>query len=112
MVRDAGLALLRAHPGLTAWFYEDYPYAARPGTVEAARAALEAEVGALSPVIRPCDDEAVAAKIRSVSQYRSQISTFWPDLAVMEREIRTFMDEVGGGSPAERYWRVGAGGTS
>jgi LmbE family N-acetylglucosaminyl deacetylase len=76
-------------------FYEDYPYAAQPGAVEAALGGAEWE-----PVIVPLGENALAAKIASIAEYHSQISTFWPDLDAMSAAIRAHARAVGG----ERFW--------
>jgi hypothetical protein len=113
IVRDAGIAMMtrnKTTDGLTSqaevWFYEDYPYAAREGTVAAALAHLERHVGKCESHTRPVSEEAMQAKLNAIARYRSQISTFWPDVATMSAEVRTFMTEVGGGAPAERFWRI------
>lgn len=113
IVRDAGIAMMKRNKttdGLTpqaeVWFYEDYPYAAREGTVAAALTHLERHVGKCEAHTRPISEEAMQAKLNSIARYRSQISTFWPDVETMSAEVRTFMTEVGGGAPAERFWRI------
>jgi LmbE family N-acetylglucosaminyl deacetylase len=76
-------------------FYEDYPYAARPGAVEAALAGADWE-----SVVVPLDEAALSTKIASIAEYHSQISTFWPDLDAMAAAIRAYTRAVGG----ERFW--------
>jgi hypothetical protein len=79
-------------------FYEDYPYAAQPGAVDAA---LEDDTRWESTVV-PLDEAALAAKIEAVAAYRSQISSFWPDRAAMAAALRAHALATGG----ERFWRV------
>ena len=57
-----------------------------------------------SPTIIPLDPDNVRAKVESIAAYISQISTFWPDAAAMERAVRKFVEQTGG----ERVWRAGA----
>jgi LmbE family N-acetylglucosaminyl deacetylase len=77
-------------------YYTDYPYAARPG-------ALEAVIGdgaGWESVIIPLDEEALAAKIEAVSQHASQIRTFWVDADSMAAALRDYTHQVGG----EQLW--------
>jgi len=83
-------------------YYEDLPYAA---------AASPAAIAALAPGLRRlaarvgADD--LAAKVAAVACYASQISTFWPDAAAMETDVRAWSAKGGAdnGSPlAERGW--------
>lgn len=83
------------------WHYEDYPYAADPGSVTEAHG-----VGApWRSRLVPLSEADLEAKIEAVALYASQISTFWPDEAGMAAALRAFADAVGGGEPAERQWR-------
>ncbi|MCS7177827.1 MAG: PIG-L family deacetylase [Anaerolineae bacterium] len=81
-------------------YYEDYPYAGEAGKVEEARGEGEwvAEVVTL-------DGAALEAKIAAALCYRSQITSFWADEADLAAHFRAYAGEVGGESPAERYWR-------
>jgi LmbE family N-acetylglucosaminyl deacetylase len=73
------------------FYYEDYPYAARAGSVEAC---LDGEMWAERVI--PLSDEAVAAKIRGIAAYRSQISSFWPTHQAMVEAISAFAEQRGG----------------
>jgi LmbE family N-acetylglucosaminyl deacetylase len=80
-------------------YYEDYPYAGKPGRVEQALGEgiwRAEEVG--------LDEVALEAKIAAARCYRSQITSFWADAADLTAHFRAYAAEVGGGSPAERYW--------
>ncbi len=77
-------------------FYEDYPYAAHPGAVEAALG----DPARWEPVIVPLTEDALSTKIASIAEYHSQISTFWPDRDAMAAAIRAYTRAVGG----ERFW--------
>lgn len=81
-------------------YYEDYPYASDPQAVQAALGEehWQADLVRLST-------EALKAKIAAIACYRSQLSTFWAGEAEMAQSIQAFAEQVGGGTPAERYWR-------
>ncbi len=81
-------------------YYEEYPYAEGAATVGVALGGDSWE-----PEVVFLDEEALAAKVAAVACYRSQLSTFWTDGAEMEARIRAYALRVGGGQPAERYWR-------
>lgn len=81
-------------------YYEDYPYAGRAGKVEEALGE-----GDWEPEVVGLDEAALEAKIAAALCYRSQISSFWADGAELAAHFRAYAAEVGGGSPAERYWR-------
>lgn len=82
-------------------YYEDYPYAGKPGRVEQALAEGVWE----SEEVR-LDETALEAKIAAARCYRSQISSFWADEADLAAHFRAYAAEVGDGNPAERYWRL------
>ncbi len=77
-------------------YYEDYPYAADARTVEAA---LGDRHGWKS-IVTALDEVALAAKIRAVAAYESQISTFWKSPEAMSNALRRHLSQVGG----ERVW--------
>jgi LmbE family N-acetylglucosaminyl deacetylase len=92
-------------------YYEDYPYAARTGTLDAALGVeqWQAELVSLS-------QEALETKIAAIACYGSQLTSLdWADAAEMATAVRAFAvrafaerafaGQTGGGAPAERYWR-------
>jgi LmbE family N-acetylglucosaminyl deacetylase len=79
-------------------YYEDFPYAQDPRAVQAAL-----EAGQWQAELMRLSERALEAKIAAIACYRSQISTFWADLAEMAAAVRAFPQRAGG--PAERYWR-------
>lgn len=81
-------------------YYEDFPYAKDPESVEAVLAE-----GRWTSELVPLSPEGLEAKIAAIARYRSQISTFWVDRGHMAASVRAFAERTGGGSPAERYWR-------
>jgi len=87
-----------AHPSAC---YEDYPYAADPEKVQAE---LGTRAACADTVL--LDERALAAKVAAIACYRSQLSTFWSSVEEMARQVRAYAVEVGGGQPAERYWRL------
>jgi LmbE family N-acetylglucosaminyl deacetylase len=76
-------------------YYEDYPYAAQPGAVEAVLAPTMQSTQLALP------ETAVAAKIEAIWAYASQRSSFFDDWPDAQRKIRIYAAQVGG----ERYWR-------
>jgi LmbE family N-acetylglucosaminyl deacetylase len=82
-------------------YYEDYPYAEKPGATEAAlgMARWQEEVVPLSL-------DALEAKIAAIACYSSQFfSLGWADAAEMAAAVRAFAGYIGGDGPAERYRR-------
>ncbi|MEZ4715428.1 MAG: PIG-L family deacetylase [Caldilineaceae bacterium] len=80
------------------WYYEDYPYAQEPGTVDAV---INADDTCWRTHVEPMDDAALAAKVASILAFRSQLSTFFTDRADLERQVRGYAAQVGG----ERLWQ-------
>jgi LmbE family N-acetylglucosaminyl deacetylase len=102
LVRDAALRWSRA--GVAVFFYEEYPYSAESAeVVEAARVSLGITT---VPVVYPVGEAALVAKIRAITWYESQISTFWDDVTAMKKAVRQYMTRTGGGDCAERFWQV------
>lgn len=99
-------AVRRAVEGLEGVvYYEDYPYAARPGTMEAALGVgqWQAELVALS-------QEVLEAKVAAIACYDSQLSSLdWADAAEMAAAVHAFAERAfarqANGGLAERYWR-------
>jgi len=87
--------------GPTLTYYEDFPYAEDP---QATQAALERRQWQAELV--PLPEEALEAKTAAVACYRSQLSTFWADVAEMAAAIRAFAERTGSGMLAERYWKL------
>lgn len=82
------------------FYYEDYPYAQKEGSVQAVLARGGAN---WQPSLHPLSEAALQAKIAAILAYRSQFSTFWTDQADLERQVRGYAERVGG----ERVWRKG-----
>jgi LmbE family N-acetylglucosaminyl deacetylase len=88
-------------PARLRW-YEDYPYAADRGTVEAALG----ERGSYEPILIPLDEGALAAKVEAIAAHKSQINTFWASVEAMGEAVRDYAARVGG----ERVWMRKAAG--
>lgn len=108
----AGLILARG--GSEVRFYEDLPYALRPGGLEARLEAAANDVGA--PLI-PAELVPVAAtweaKIAAILAYPSQLETIFRQYVGVEptREgisaaLLAYATTAGDGTPVERYWRL------
>jgi LmbE family N-acetylglucosaminyl deacetylase len=84
--------------GENLFYYEDYPYAQKPGALELVippgSPAWQAEPIALT-------EAALQAKIEAILAFRSQLSTFFVDRADLERQVRGYAASAGG----ERIWR-------
>jgi LmbE family N-acetylglucosaminyl deacetylase len=101
-------AFVLAAEGRTVRCYEDYPYAVQPAEVQRA-------LDALGPCAlgweRSCEcfgAESLRAKTEAVAAYRSQISTFWPDLDAMRRDVAAYAESVGQGRYGESFWSAAA----
>ncbi len=111
VVREIGIALgrlLRAAGHATeVLFYEEYPYIEQPGALQTALKSVPQEFKlAHDPVGLSHLD--IAAKVRAVKAYQSQISTFWDDEVVLEKRVRTALT-LRSDQPAEHYYRVQRG---
>ncbi len=72
-------------------YYRDFPYAARGGV-----APSEFRPPAGRETVVPLTAEEIQTWAAAIAEYRSQISTFWPDVYALLQEIRTFHDQSGG----------------
>jgi LmbE family N-acetylglucosaminyl deacetylase len=108
VVRNIGIIFKRERPSLALKFYEEYPYTRDTMATKQALALMRR----LAPDIRleletvELSDVGVQAKVEAIACYKTQISSFWPDLQVMEKEVRDMAMRAGDGVPAERYWRA------
>jgi LmbE family N-acetylglucosaminyl deacetylase len=90
-------------PRGTLLYYEDYPYAERPGAVAAALKGDDWQ-----DKVVPLEEAEMAAKIAAIACYSSQISTFFSGLDEMAQRLRAYAASVGRKKGwAERYWRRG-----
>lgn len=79
-------------------YYEDYPYVLNEA---AFTAVIPPGASQWQAQIIPLSGAAVAAKIRAISAFASQFSTFFTDEADLVQKIEQFTASVGG----ERVWR-------
>ena len=83
-------------------FYEDYPYVAEPGSLQAALAlasdAWQPQLEALAPA-------AWQAKIEAIACYRSQLHGLFGGEAAMPGLLKAYFHGLAADGPAERYWR-------
>lgn len=73
------------------WYYADYPYVRDPGI----RAGLPASEDWIARAF-PVSAAGLSAWKRAVAAYRSQISTFWPDLESMQAAVSDYAVQEGG----------------
>ncbi len=83
-------------------YYEEYPYAEKPEEVTRALSAEATHV--LRAQLIELDEAAMAAKVKAILCYRSQISTFFKNDDEMAARVRAYANVVGAGRPAERLW--------
>jgi LmbE family N-acetylglucosaminyl deacetylase len=89
--------------GDAVWYYEDIPYALRPGALERRLSALDGRWTSRPMAI----DDGLAAKIAAIGAYRSQIGELFGGMAPMASQIRDYAATVAeAGGVAERAWRV------
>jgi LmbE family N-acetylglucosaminyl deacetylase len=77
--------------GIGVWFYRDYPYAIREGQVPSDLSVPGGE----EILVRLSGDE-IVRWAEAVREYRSQLSTFWSDIHMIEWELREAHDRNGG----------------
>jgi LmbE family N-acetylglucosaminyl deacetylase len=97
-------AARRLGPRFGTLFYEDYPYAGKPGALEARLRMLNLPV---QPRITPVDD-LMGVKIAAISRYKSQLDVLFGSAEDMPKALREYSRWVAGGAPgfeyAERVW--------
>jgi LmbE family N-acetylglucosaminyl deacetylase len=87
-------------------YYEDYPYAGKPGAVEGALG-----IERWQEEVVPLSSHALEAKIAAIACYSSQFITLgWADAEEMAAAVRAFAgrafaQQAGDGVSVERYWR-------
>jgi LmbE family N-acetylglucosaminyl deacetylase len=77
--------------------YEEYPYSQVDSRITSA---LDDEGRWRTNVVR-LEAQDIEARVRAIACYRSQISTFFTDLADMSDQVHRHIQKVGG----ERYWK-------
>lgn len=99
-------------PGV--WYYEEYPYVAEAGALEAVL--IPTDRANWQPVVTPLSEAAVEQKIAAILAYQSQLSSFFASTDDLERQVRAEARRVlhdaapelaanGRVAGAERYWR-------
>jgi len=73
------------------WYYADFPYIG--GQPEQLDRLLP---GASRPVVFPVSPQGLEAWCAAVAAHRSQISTFWPDLAAMRADLHAYCERSRG----------------
>jgi LmbE family N-acetylglucosaminyl deacetylase len=99
-----------AKRGFEAWFYEDLPYALKPG----ARARRVEAIGSkFSPDVQVDISAQWEKKIDAIFAYPSQLSTIfveYVDVGTRREQVSAAMAEyarqVGNGTPCERFWTI------
>jgi len=90
LVRRAAEKLL-ANPGITLWYYADYPYASHyDDLLKEIQSKWEQEK------VTPVSSRGLEAWQNAVAAYRSQLSTFWQSEEQMRMAIEGYLREMGG----------------
>ena len=86
------------------WFYEDLPYAARPGTLERRLADLRVPLAATAENVEPTFE----AKLHAVMAYRSQIGPLFGSPDALVATLTAYAADVAppGALVGERLWRT------
>ena|SRR5438270_5141227 len=97
-------AARRLGPRYGVLFYEDYPYASRPGKLQAR---LEELTLPVQPRLTPISD-LIGVKIAAIARYKSQLPMLFGSSEAMPAAVRAYFEAVGGapGHYAERFWYI------
>ena len=98
----AAALILRAQ-GWRLRFYEDYPYVETEGTLSAALAARGAEDW--QPAVTRIDEDNLAAKIKAIACYDSQLGVLFEGAEAMAVRVRGYVARASG----ERLWKSAPG---
>jgi LmbE family N-acetylglucosaminyl deacetylase len=96
------VAMELARQGREVGFYEDFPYAAKPGAVDQRKAAIARDLEPATLDITATLDRKIAA----VLAYTSQIDALFGDRDQARAAITAYAQAIGAGAPAERIWRL------
>jgi hypothetical protein len=108
IVRNWALELRKQYPWVALKFYEEYPYLEKTNAVDDALRffdSLESPLKLEAETILLGEAD-VAAKVKAVGLYTTQISGMWADAAAMDAGLRAALNRTGGGQPAERLWKI------
>ncbi len=104
IARDWGLTQMRDAPDKSVLrFYVEFPYSKADRSTELALSAIDLP---LEPADVILSDAELAAKIKAIACYGSQISTFWQDLGAMDADVRRAFTDAKSGNFVERFWKI------
>jgi LmbE family N-acetylglucosaminyl deacetylase len=104
IVRNWALELRKQNPQIALKFYEEYPYTRVNTAVNDALkffSSLKPPLTLQMETISVAEAD-VAAKVKAIACYKSQLGSFWESVTAMEAATRQIMAE--GGAPGEKYW--------
>ncbi len=102
IVRDWGLDMLNENrDGPEIRFYAEYPYSNADQAIAQALSRIGKPLREFHALLSEPD---IQAKVDAIACYRSQISTFWQSLVVMEADVRLSSRHPQAGHYLERYW--------
>ncbi len=100
------LAARRLGPRYGALFYEDYPYAVRPGALASRLEELDTPSQARITSIT----DLIGVKIAAIARYKSQLEVLFGNSEAMPSAVKAYAETLAGTSGnvghAERYWRL------
>jgi LmbE family N-acetylglucosaminyl deacetylase len=96
-----------ADAGHAVWAYEDFPYAGDPAWADGVLQQVRSVTSSGSR-LESLSVEQIECKVTAVLCYRSQLDVIFRFQGDPEQSIRRYAEVVGGGKPAERFWRIGA----
>jgi LmbE family N-acetylglucosaminyl deacetylase len=108
LVRRAALILQQT--GHQVLFYEDFPYVTRD-PVGLEMALDRSGTDTWQPVLIDLDAADIAAKVKAIAAYHSQMGVLFGEASDMESTVKAYATKVGGGTYAERQWRLSAQGS-
>ena len=110
LVQRAGMLLARQ--GWDVWFYEDIPYALKPGAFAARLAEIE-QTMEKAPVARIPVQSTWEAKIDGILRYPSQLETIFRNYVgvgtsreEISEALQAYAREAGEGEFVERFWKM------
>ena len=102
IVRDWGLDMLNENrDGQEIRFYAEYPYSNADQAIAQALSGIGKPLREFHVLLSEAD---IQAKVDAIACYRSQISSFWQSLVVMEADVRLSSRHPQAGHYLERYW--------
>lgn len=102
IVRDWGLNLLSHQlDQVDIKFYAEYPYLNTDNAIDQALDDFSISLISNNVIL---DEDNIRAKVKTITHYESQISTFWKSLEAMATDVRQSSTHPHSGDYVERFW--------